>query len=243
MGLMGLAPAVLAAALVASPPAAPSGAPARLGAMPANSPIFTRQTLFSIPFRIDASDPASRDVAEVQLYVSTNRGASWRLYGRVEPERGSFPFRAGGDGEYWFSLRTVDRAGQVRPQSASGPGLRVIVDTTAPQMSLEARSGDGGQIVARWQIIDPHLNPETLRIQFRSGPNQPWQTVAIDRRRSASSGAVESGEVSWWPQGAFERMEVRGEAADLAGNTAVSHAQVLGGSNAASGMALGRAPS
>jgi hypothetical protein len=109
-------------------------------------------------------------------------------------------------------------------------------------MSLDARSGDGGQIVARWQITDPHINPETLRIQFRSGPDQPWQTVAVDRRRTSHSGAVENGEVSWWPQGSFERLEVRGEVADLAGNTAVSHAQVLGGSNGASGMPPGTGP-
>ncbi len=111
----------------------------------------------------------------------------------------------------------------------------MIVDTTAPQMSLEARAGDGGQVLARWQIVEPHLNSESLRIQFRTGPDQPWQTVAIDRRRSQVAEGVEGGEVSWWPQGTFERLEVRGEVADMAGNMAVSHAQVLGGSAAASG--------
>jgi hypothetical protein len=242
MACIGLAAAVIAAALAATPAAAPSGGPARLGDNPPNSPIFTRQTLFSIPFRIDTSDPASRDIAEIQLYVSTNRGASWRLYERAEPQRRSFPFRAGGDGEYWFSLRTIDRAGQVRPQNASGPGLRVIVDTMPPQMSLEARSGDGGQVSARWQITEPHLNPESLQIQFRTGPSQPWQTVAVDRQRMSSSGPVQSGEVSWWPQGALERIEIRGEVADLAGNTAVSHAQVLAGASAASAALPGARP-
>ncbi len=98
MGLVGLATAVVAAALAAAPAAAPSGSAAvsgtlsrPTGSLP-NSPIFTRQTVFSIPFRVDTADPASRDVAEVQLYVSTNRGATWRPYGRAEPQRGSFSF-------------------------------------------------------------------------------------------------------------------------------------------------------
>ena len=223
MGFTGLAPAVLAAALIAAPAAAPPND----RAPPA--PIFTRQTLFSVPFRLDGSDSASRDVAEVQLHVSTNRGASWRIYNRAEPQRGSFLFRAGGDGEFWFLLRTVDRTGQVRPQTADRPGLKVIVDTTPPQMTLEARPGQSNQVVARWQITDPNLSPQTLRIQFRTGPYQPWQPVAIDRQRTSGSGPVYSGEVAWLVQEAFERLEVRGEVADLAGNTAVSHAQVRSG--------------
>ena len=220
MGFTGLAPAVLAAALIAAPAAAPPSD------RTTPAPVFTRQTLFSVPFRVEASDPASRDVAEVQLHVSTNRGASWRLYSRAEPQRGSFLFRAGNDGEFWFSLRTADRAGQVRPQTADRPGLRVIVDTTPPQMTLEARPGPSGQVVADWQVTDSNLSPKPPRIQFRTGPYQPWRTVAVDRQQATVPGRVESGEVAWLVQEAFERLEVRGEVADLAGNTAVSHAQV-----------------
>ena len=181
-----------------------------------SSPIFTRQTLFSIPFRVDASDPASRDVAEVQLYVSTNRGASWRLYTHAEPQRGSFSFRAGGDGEYWFAIRTVDRAGQLHPDSVTGPGLRVVVDTIAPQMTLEARAGDGGQILARWQVTEPHLNPESLRhpVPHRAGSaladgghrppprRSPRASRAAKRRggpRGNSSGSRSAAKWPTWP--------------------------------------------
>jgi len=233
MGLVGLAPAIVVAALAAAPAAAPSGNPAP------SAPLFTRQTLFSIPFRMDARDPGSRDVVEVQLYVSTNGGVTWRLYSRGEPQRGNFLFRAGGDGEYWFLLRTVDRAGKTRPETASQPGLRVIVDTVAPQMTLDARLGKNGQVSARWQIMDAHLNAQSLRIQYRTGADQAWQTVAIDRQRASGSGSSQTGEVSWWPQEPFERLEIRGEVSDLAGNTAVNHAQVGPGAHPASGAAAG----
>ncbi len=238
MGLVGLATAVVAAALAAAPAAAPSGSAAvsgtlsrPTGSLP-NSPIFTRQTVFSIPFRVDTADPASRDVAEVQLYVRPI-AAPRRPYGRAEPQRGSFSFAPAA------MANTGSRSAPwIGPESSPPDDQRArpagIVDTTAPDMSLEARAGDGGQVFARWQIVEPHLNSESLRIQFRTGPDQPWQTVAIDRRRSQVAEGVEGGEVSWWPQGTFERLEVRGEVADMAGNMAVSHAQVLGGSAAAS---------
>ncbi len=221
MGLTVLAQTAFLAAMLADPgvPAPPAGQ-----ALP--EPITTRQTLFSIPFRVNPADPASRDVAGVQLYVSGDRGATWSPYSRVEPARGSFLFRAGGDGEYWFLLRTLDRSGRLRPQGPARPGMRVVVDTSPPQMRLDAGQGDAGQVTTRWEITDPNLNPESLKIQYRTGPYEPWQTVAIDRQSNRASGPVQTGEVSWWPQAAFDRLEIRGEVADSAGNTAVSHAQV-----------------
>ena len=89
-------------------------------------PITTRQTSFSIPFRLDQASP---DTAEVLLYVSTDRGVNWRLYGRLLPTETKFSFRAGGDGEYWFLVRTMDRQGKLKPEGPALPELRVVVNT------------------------------------------------------------------------------------------------------------------
>jgi hypothetical protein len=189
-------------------------------------PITTRQTLFSIPFQIDRAQAAARQPTEVQLHVSADRGANWQLYSRVKPEQGKFLFRAVTDGEYWFAICTVDAGGQVRPERAKGPGLRVVVDTTLPDLELDARQGEAGQILLNWEVTDARLDPNTLKIQYRAEPNDPWQLVAIDPKRVNVSGSTCTGDVIWWPEGRSNVVEIRAEAADTAGNSAVSHAQV-----------------
>jgi len=93
------------------------------------APIVTHQALFAIPFRVEPTADAARRPVEVQLYVSTDRGAHWQLYSKAQPSRQQFQFRATKDGEYWFAIRTVDRSGQIRPPTIIEPGLRVVVDT------------------------------------------------------------------------------------------------------------------
>jgi hypothetical protein len=206
-----------AVGLAAEPPVAQPGLP---------EVITTRQTLFAIPFEIDQAADAARMPAEVQLHVSVDQGAHWQVYGRVAPAQRQFLFRAGADEEYWFAIVTRDRSGQLHPERPEGPGLRVLVDTTLPELKLDARQGEAGQVVLRWQITEPHLKLDTLRIQYRSDPAGSWQTVAIDRQGIRSSGPTSTGEVVWWPELRSTVIEIRAEVADTAGNAAVSHAQV-----------------
>jgi hypothetical protein len=189
-------------------------------------PITTRQTLFSIPFQIERAEQAGQNPVEVHLYVSTDRGAHWQIHHRVPPEKSHFLFRAVTDGEYWFLIRTLDRSGQLRPQRADGPGLRVVVDTTLPEFQLQAQRGEAGEIVVRWQVVEPYLDINSLKIQYRAGANLPWESVAIDRQSIAPTGSTRTGEVIWWPNSRSELVEIRAEVADTAGNSAVSHAKV-----------------
>lgn len=188
--------------------------------------IATRQTMFSIPFQVNQNVETGREAVEVQLFVSGNRGARWDMYGRVEPAKGNFLFRASGDGEYWFLIRTLDRSGQLRPQYNNNPGLVVVVDTTAPVVQLDAARGDAGQITAKWQITEANLNLDSFQIQYRTTSSQAWQTVAIDRQSVNTSGPTQSGEVTWWPRVGSGRVEIRAEVSDTAGNATVTHQQV-----------------
>ncbi len=199
---------------------------------PSGEPIATRQTLFSIPFTIDRPANPSEEPGNVQLYVSTNRGVAWRLYASVEPSRRQFLFRAGGDGPYWFQVRTLDRSGRIKPQPAGAGLLRVVVDTTRPRMELSARRGDAGQVIARWRIDERHPNPDSLMIHYRVGPDGAWQPVAIGQENRRVSGTVETNEVTFWPKAAGE-IQIRAEVTDAAGNRAVCHAQVKTGQTAA----------
>jgi len=222
---MWLAPIAQLLALSAMAPAAETALPAPVQALP--EPIATRQTLFGIPFRIDPAEQSGREPAEVQLFVSGDRGASWQLYSKVEPARRRFMFRAGGDGEFWFLARTIDRAGQFWPQRPEGPEMRVIVDTMPPKLQLQAERGQAGQITAHWTIDDPHPKPSSLTLQYRTTTDGPWQEVAVDRtQQQAASGSPQTGQVTWWPQTDSQEIQIRAEVSDLAGNLAVNHAQV-----------------
>jgi len=189
-------------------------------------PIATRQTVFAIPFLIDTAVDPSREPVEVQLWVSSDRGARWEIHSKVRPSQRHFVFRAPADGEYWFSVHTLDRSGTLRPRPSGSPGLRVVVDTTLPRLQFEAQRGQGGQITARWRIEDRNLDPDALRIEYRTSTDSSWQAVAIDRQKVNTSGGVQVGEVPWWTRGAAGDVQIRAEVADAAGNRAVSHAQV-----------------
>jgi hypothetical protein len=192
----------------------------------APAPIFSRQTLFAIPFRIERPSQTANEPVEVQLYVSGDRGGHWDFYRKTNPERGQILFRAGIEGEYWFSIRTLDRSGKLRPEGPFAPGLKVIVDTTPPKLRLDARRGSAGQIIARLEIEEPYPKADSLSIQYRTGPTAPWQAVAVSRQDLRSAGLVHRAEVAWWPSAGTGTLEVRAEISDMAGNPAVSSAQV-----------------
>ena len=110
-------------------------------------PIFTRQGRFSIPFRVDAPAEVAPP-AKVRLFVSEDGGTRWHLDAEVPPSQQRFDFRSLHDGEYWFTIRSIDAQGRSYPDGAYEPQLRVIVDTLAPRLDLlgHARSrqrGDG----------------------------------------------------------------------------------------------------
>ncbi len=149
-------------------------------APPLPDPIPTRQTLFSIPFTLPPnSDPASEPV-EVRLYGSTDSGGTWAIVGRVDPRQKSFTFRAPHDGEYWFVIRTVDRAGKVRPENARGPELRVIVDTLPPRLELNATRLADGEVNIHWTGVDPLLSAESLKLEFQVAGDSAWHPVSVE---------------------------------------------------------------
>lgn len=198
------------------------------GAPPAsNGPIvtFTRQNAFTIPFRIDAVQTPGQQPVEVQLHVSTNQAATWELSGRVKPEKGSFVFRAPHDGEYWYSIRTVDAQGGTHPDGPLEPQLKVTVDTVAPRLEVTAFRGDAGEVVARWHAVDPNLKPSSFKLEYQNSATSAWEPVATEQPPEAMRHTL-SGEATWWPKGNLDSIIVRAQVTDLSGNPAASQAAV-----------------
>src|SRR5262245_56052946 len=89
--------------------------------------ITTTEHEFAIPFSVEDLAQGSERPAQVQLFLSADRGQSWMLHALARPEDGSFTFRAPYDGEFWFLLRTVDRHGKASPEGTPQPEMRVAV--------------------------------------------------------------------------------------------------------------------
>lgn len=188
--------------------------------------LVTRYAEFSIPFRLDPPAVRTGEIAEVQLYVSEDAGATWRLAGRVEPTATVFPFRAPKDGPYWFVLHTVRRGEPVGAPPTDRPGLRVLVDTTPPVLRLEAGQNSSGEVWTRWTIDEPNLDLQSFLLQYRAGADRPWQSVPLQPEMLSGPTQGRTGQAIWWAMTSFQRLEIRGEVSDKAGNRSVAHAQV-----------------
>ena len=71
------------------------------------------------------------------------RGANWSIFESGKARQRLFVFRAPHDGEYWFSIRTVDAQGVDRPEGPMQPQLKVTVDTVAPRLDLSVSARPG----------------------------------------------------------------------------------------------------
>ncbi|MEN6458874.1 MAG: hypothetical protein ABFC63_08080 [Thermoguttaceae bacterium] len=179
-----------------------------------------RQATFAIPYRIDRPDDRTHQPVEVQLFVSVDRGVRWQFYAKAPLTQPNFPFRAGGDGEFWFAIRTVDRSGQARPATIPGPGLRVLVDTKPPVIRLAAQSRPDGQVIVRFELDEQNPKPTGPTIVYRSAATEPWQPVPIDQQTLNTTPGHQTGEALFWPKMGTTDLLIRADAADVASNVA-----------------------
>ena len=154
-----------------------------LGAAPAAGQGLTHsgRAGFSIPFRVGAADLAAAGATEARLLVSVDGGRRWDLAGSAAPGDGDFRFDAPADGDYWFTVLTVDAAGRPAPADAElVPQLHVRVDRAAPAVSVDAAPLGDGTVAVSWRVADPAADPDTLAVTFTpdGGAPQPVPVAA-----------------------------------------------------------------
>ncbi len=181
---------------------------------------FLRESSFVIPFQVD---PGVKNPVEVQLYVSRDRGSTWELADRQRPAAGRFSFRAADEGSYWFSSRTISgqQARDVKPTLK--PELLIHVDTRQPQLDFQVRQDGPGRVAASWSAYDPLLDSNSFRIEYRSGPSDPWKAVDTGNSTDRAMRAQVQGQVQWTPAEIQGLVDIRAEVRDRSGNlTAIS---------------------
>lgn len=181
------------------------------------TPVFTKNTRFRIPYRFDPAEMQKLGAKEIRLFASYDTGGTWQFVNTVAPEAGKFEFDAPGDGTYWFAVRTVDYQNRLHPEGEIvEPGLVVTVDATAPTLDIQLSQLEPGKVQLRWNVRDSNIDLSTLKLESVDPGTSDWQQVSIVPQAS--------GQTSWSvPEGGFVR--VRGTVSDKAANSAFSRSE------------------
>jgi hypothetical protein len=97
---------------------------------PALSTVTTNKHQFHLPVLISAADRSR--LSHVRLFVSTDKGKTWKVHAEGRPDTTAFQFSANRDGAYWFLVQTEDKGGTRYPPDPAAnqqPDLVVIVDS------------------------------------------------------------------------------------------------------------------
>ncbi len=177
---------------------------------PRISPVHHNRRSFKIPFNIPAADVPR--YKQVQLWTSSDGGQGWQKSDTKTLDDRNFNFTAPQDGEYLFAVRTVDTKNRLFPadDAAIEPNLKVVVDTKPPSITLDARDRRGSIASVGWEVVDEHIDPASLRLEYQAEGAQTWAQVPI--RKFARIGEAR------WDAGTAEPIRVRGSILDKAGN-------------------------
>ena len=140
---------------------------------------YTLSPVFRIPFEPDSGE---RRLKEVQLFVSTDLGQTWKQAVTATPDQRYFDFRAQHDGIHWFAVRTIDLEGKAFPVDMAGvrPGLKVYVDTQPPVVHLRALPSRDGEVGVEWDVKDDNLDPASLQLEYQAPGSSEWIPVTRD---------------------------------------------------------------
>jgi hypothetical protein len=136
--------------------------------------MYHNRPQFGLPVSLDARQVES--LREIQLYVK--HGNEWTCAEKISPTQNyRFTYRAAEDGEYWFSVVTVDKSGRATPADLrrEPPNLIVIVDTHPPEIDVTPVASANGQTL-RCDIQHAHADAGKVRVEYETG-DQQWRTA------------------------------------------------------------------
>ena len=193
----------------------PNGAPAK-----PQAPLYiTAQSDVIIPFTVRATDAQGRPPALVRVYVSLDQGQAWQLYQEVKPAEKSFRFRAKRDAEFWFATQTVNADGSGDRNDQRAVQLRLVVDTSKPQLQVVPKLESSGKISVHWTAADPFLAANTVRLEWQAAGGDGWQEITA--AKPTSTRGQFAANASFVPPAGTTQLVLRGEAADTAGNKTI----------------------
>jgi hypothetical protein len=120
--------------------------------------IVLERRKFIVPLRIEPQFAAR--LRECNLFVSEDKGESWRLFSSVPAGQREFHCKVAKDGVYWFALQTVAKDGTESPQSKKlFPMLKVRV--------ASRQYSQPGEQMGLENVIDPRDEAKAIREEFQ----------------------------------------------------------------------------
>lgn len=135
---------------------------------------------FQIPIRVHQE--RKEQIKELVLYVSKDKGKTWEVSTRAEPNQEAFTFVAKEDGPHWFSIGVVDVKGIQEPADIARAqvGQKVLVDTQKPDIKLKAEK-IGEEIQVKWEVkdVNPDINSMKLECKIEGNDSNEWIPISI----------------------------------------------------------------
>ncbi|HYV38999.1 MAG TPA: hypothetical protein VE988_25160 [Gemmataceae bacterium] len=133
---------------------------------------YTNDRVFDLPIKIDQA--ARGSTREVQLFVKP-AGGEWQKQQVAAPWQPAFKYKTPADGEYWFTLVTVNNKGEQLPPDlnrlSGSEVLMVVVDTQLPTFDVQPIKAANGDLLVRCVVNDANPDYQSLRIVYQ-GPDQ-----------------------------------------------------------------------
>lgn len=144
------------------------------------------QREIQIPINFDAE--RRKSIRELLLYSTKSQAEQWTLAARETPDKDFFSFKAPEDGFYWFTMQSTDKQGNKEPKdiNAEPPGLKVLIDTKAPLVSIRSAEKSGDDIVVSWNIQEAYPDWNTLKLEFK-GSDGRWNRAEAQGIASGSA--------------------------------------------------------
>jgi hypothetical protein len=200
------------------------------GPRPQTPKTYMNKTTFHLPVLIDNQARAS--LRELRLFAKEGPDQPWVLKEKAPPGQRLFTYKAAGDGEYWFTVVSVDQQGRAIPADVTReePGLVVVLDTRPPTLNLQLLPAAGEGMVLQCEIRDDNLDAFKKRVEYQTA-DQQWRVMEPMPGRP---------DQYCIPRQAMFTGLVRLSGVDLAGNTAIREFNVGTLEQAAAAAQAGR---
>lgn len=177
---------------------------------------YLKYSSFKVPFNFP--DQKQRGMIDsIVLYVSDDFGKSYRAAITARSTDTYFSFTAPRQGTYLFVPQARYRDGRVSTadpsHNAAGaqPALKIVVDTTAPQVTLRQMQPQGSDLFGiEWNILDENPDPRSLQVEYKPANGSSWNQLSVPLSLL--------GQTSWTPREGPGVYDVRLRVADLAKN-------------------------
>lgn len=137
---------------------------------------FMSKSTFYLPVKVD--DRVRADLREVRLYVKDDPSRPWILQEKVAPTQSYFTFRAPREGEFWFTVVTVDKMGRAMPSDLryEKPSVIAVVDVQPPQLEVRPLPCVAEGICVQCLVRDANVDLTRTRFYFQTG-DMTWMPL------------------------------------------------------------------